>query len=251
VALLTELQYRILKKIAPGGSKHCDGSYYAGKSKLEVLLGKDLLGRIAGKTVIDFGCGEGAEAIELARKGARKVVGLDIDEARLEVARRRAAAAGVEDKCSFVSATREPADVVVSLDAFEHFDDPARILEAMSSLLRPEGEVIACFGPTWYHPLGGHMFSVFPWAHLLFSERALIRWRSDFKSDGATRFREVAGGLNRMTVRRFEQLVRRSPLRLVELKTPAIRGCDWLNNRLTREFVSARVNCRLAKRTPM
>jgi hypothetical protein len=55
--------------------------------------------------------------------------------------------------------------------------------------------------------LGGHLFSVFPWAHLIFSEQALIRWRSDFKSDGATRFSEVAGGLNQMTIRRFERLI--------------------------------------------
>lgn len=74
----------------------------------------------------------------------------------------------------------------------------------MSALLEPKGEVIASFGPTWYHPLGGHLFSVFPWAHLLFSEKALLRWRSDFKTDGATHFGEVAGGLNQMTVDRFE-----------------------------------------------
>jgi hypothetical protein len=36
-------------------------------------------------------------------------------------------------------------------------------------------------------------------AHLIFKERALIRWRAGFKTDGATRFGEVAAGLNQMT----------------------------------------------------
>jgi hypothetical protein len=53
------------------------------------------------------------------------------------------------------------------------------ILEIMYGLLKPDGRVMLCFGPIWYHPLGGHLFSVFPWAHLVFSEAALIQWRLD------------------------------------------------------------------------
>ena len=107
-----------------------------------------------------------------------------------------AAAAGLEAVCPFSTATDERADVIVSIDAFEHFDDPPSILRIMDGLLGPEAEVLASFGPTWYHSFGGHLFSVFPWAHLLFSERALMRWRSDIRNDGAARFGEVAGGLN-------------------------------------------------------
>ncbi len=100
---------------------------------------------------------------------------------------------------------RTKAEVIVSLDSFEHFGDPAGVLAVMHDLLKPGGVIIATFGPTWYHPLGGHLFSVFPWAHLLFSEQALIRWRADIRSDGATRFGEVEGGLNQMTIARFER----------------------------------------------
>jgi hypothetical protein len=39
---------------------------------------------------------------------------------------------------------------------------------------------------------------------VIFSEKALIRWRSTFKTDRATRFSEVAGGLNQMTIAKFE-----------------------------------------------
>jgi 2-polyprenyl-3-methyl-5-hydroxy-6-metoxy-1,4-benzoquinol methylase len=192
--MLTNIQYRILKRISPGAPDCCSGSNYEGKSKLAVLLGEEIYSKIAGKVIIDFGCGEGDDAIEMVERGARRVIGIDIREDILQKAKEKALSAGAQETCLFGSSTKELADVVVSLDAFEHFADPEAILESMSTLLRPTGEVLVSFGPTWYHPLGGHLFSVFPWAHLIFSEKALIRWRSTFKTDGATRFGEVAGG---------------------------------------------------------
>ena len=201
---VSDLQCNFLRFISPREPNVCSGGAFAGRSKLE-LLGTPL--DVAGKTVIDFGCGEVHECVELAKRGARKVIGVDIRPEMLERARSLAGHHGVSDTCKFAQRTQEKADMVISLDAFEHFDDPAEILSLMEALLKPEGSIRVSFGPTWYHPLGGHLFSVFPWAHLLFSERALIRWRSDFKSDGATRFREVAGGLNCMTIGRFERIV--------------------------------------------
>ena len=134
------------------------------------------------------------------------------------------------------------------MDAFEHFDDPPAVLRAMRELLKPGGSVIATFGPTWYHPLGGHLFSVFPWAHLIFTEKALIRWRSDFKTDGATSFQEVAGGLNQMTIHRFERIIKQSPFRFVEFEAVPIRKMKPLANRLTREVTTSIVRCKLVPR---
>jgi SAM-dependent methyltransferase len=247
--LLTDVQYRFLKTLSPGEPDVCSGEVFKGKSKLEMLLGRDLVCTAIGKTVIDFGCGEGHEAVELAKLGAKKVIGLDIREDILEVARRNAESAGVADRCEFGTATSQSADVVVSIDAFEHFQDPAYILTVMDSLLTPNGEVLVSFGPTWYHPLGGHLFSVFPWAHLAFTEKALIRWRADFKSDGATRFSEVAGGLNQITIRRFEQIVRASPFQFKMHECVPIRRLARLHNRWTREFTTAIVRCLLVKRS--
>lgn len=207
-----------------------------------------MLKLIAGKTVIDFGCGEGGAAIELVRHGARHVIGIDIQESLLRVARQRARDAGVEHACTFTRSTNQKADLIISLDAFEHFADPAAILRAMDTLLKPDGEIVASFGPTWHHPAGGHLFSIFPWAHLIFSEEALLRWRSGFKADGATKFREVAGGLNQITIRQFEQIVVQSPFRLATLELVPIRKLRHLHNRVTREFTTAVVRCRLAKR---
>jgi SAM-dependent methyltransferase len=162
-------------------------------------------------------------------------------------ARARAAAAGVADRCTFASGTTERADVIVSIDSFEHFADPADILRTMHDLLVPGGRVLASFGPTWYHPLGGHLFSVFPWAHLVLSEAALIRWRNDVRSDGATRFGEVAGGLNQMTIRRFVSTVGASPLTLERLECVPINKLRHLHSRLTREWTTAIVRATLRK----
>jgi len=248
--VLDGLQYRILKKIAPGDRNLMAGSAYDGQSKVDVYLGRKLLGRIKEKTVIDFGCGEGAAVVDLALSGAKKVIGIDIRQSVLDKAKEKAAIAKVEDRCEFSTSTETKADVIVSLDAYEHFEDPGAILEIMYGLLRPEGRVMVCFGPTWYHPLGGHLFSVFPWAHLVFSEAALIRWRSTIRSDGATRFSEVSGGLNQMTISRFERLVAESRFRLEELEMVPIRRLRPVHSRLTREFTTACVRATLVRKMP-
>ena len=221
--MLDDLQYQILKKISPGEHQAMSGSSYDGKSKVHVLLGNDLPTMIRDKTVIDFGCGDGVATLDLIRLGAKNVIGLDILKHALDKATNNAAVTGLTDRCEFSTSTNTKAQVIVSLDAFEHFSDPAAILEIMHNLLTPDGCVMASFGPTWYHPLGGHLFSMFPWAHLLFSEAALIRWRADIRSDGATRFTEVEGGLNRMTITNFERLVSASKFRIESLETVPIR----------------------------
>lgn len=236
----------MLRRIAPAEPEYLSRAAYQNRSKLVTLLGEDLLREVAGQDVIDFGCGYGDEALELARHGAR-VYGLDIQDDLLAHARERARVEGLGERCRFGREPSELADVIVALDSFEHFTDPAGVLAQMHSLLKGGGRVIASFGPTWYHPLGGHLFSVFPWAHLMFSERALIRWRSDLRSDGATRFGEVAGGLNQMTIAGFERLVRASPFQLERLEAVPIRKLKWIHSRHTREFTTAIVRAQLVK----
>ena len=243
------LGYRVLKALsADGETGYCDGSAYNGRSKLEVLFGPTIWQELAGKVVIDFGCGSGVEATEIAQRGAKRVIGLDLQRRLLSRARDRARDAGVSDRCDFSTETDEKADVILSIDSFEHFDDPAGILRQMRALLKDNGMVIVEFGPPWYHPLGGHLFSVFPWAHLLFTERCLIRWRSDFKSDGATRFSEVEGGLNGMTIRRFKKLVRQSDFDFASFETVPIRRVGFLSTPVTNEFFTAIVRSRLVPR---
>ena len=244
------LGYHLLRRISPGGDNaRMDGSVYASRSKLETLLGASVWREIEDKTVVDFGCGVGAEAIEMAQHGARRVIGVDMQERFLQAAREAASRAGVADRCVFVNRVEEQADVIVSLDSFEHFAHPPAILETMRQMLKPTGCVLVSFGPTWYHPLGGHLFSVFPWAHLVFTEKALIRWRTDFKTDGARHFAEVEGGLNQMTIHRFEQMVAQSSFEFAAFEAVPIRRLQALANRFTREVTTAVVRCKLVPRS--
>jgi len=245
--LPTTLEYRLLKLIAPAEPQHMSGAAYAGKSKLRVLLGEQLVESVRDKRVIDFGCGDGAEALDLVRSGASHVTGIDIRQDLLDAATLRARNEGLGNRCSFGMVATEQADAIVTIDSFEHFADPAAVLRTMYDLLVPGGFVAASFGPTWLHPLGGHLFSVIPWAHLIFSETALLRWRADIRSDGATRFAEVEGGLNQMTIGRFEALVRESPFDMAYLEAVPIRRLARLHNRLTREFITAIVRAKLVK----
>jgi SAM-dependent methyltransferase len=243
--VLDLIQYHVLKRISPQEPGYLSGDVYRDKIKVKALLGDRLFDELRGKVVIDFGCGEGDDAIALAKNQARRVIGIDIRESALEKARVKARRHHIEQTCHFCTHTDEKVDAIVSIDSFEHFSAPALVLMVMASLLKPGGALYASFGPTWYHPLGGHLFSVFPWAHLVFSERALIRWRSDIRSDGATRFCEVAGGLNQMTISRFKKLVKQSPFVVDFLEAVPIRRLRLLHNRLTREFTTSIVRCKL------
>lgn len=239
----------LLRAIAPPPPERGGDPESGQDLKLERYFGPEFLDHLRGKTLIDFGCGDGVQAVMIAKQVPDcRVIGLDIQPRFLEKARVRATRSGVADRCHFAETTDERADVIISIDAFEHFSDPASILETMSGLLKPGGEVMASFGPTWLHPYGGHLFSVFPWAHLIFTERALIRWRAEFRPDGATRFCEVEGGLNQIRIADFERLVADSPLAVDWLESVPVRNLSFLRWKPLREFGSSIVRCRLACR---
>lgn len=219
---------------------------YKAATKIETLFGPTFWDQIHGKIVLDFGCGQGNEAIAMAQRGASEVIGLEIQQERLAIAKAHHAATGVHN-CRFTDCVDSKVDVILSMDAFEHFDRPNLILLEMARLLKPEGRVIASFGYPWYHPKGGH-FPLFPWAHLLLTEKALMKWRCKYKTDGARRFGEIAGGLNQMSIGRFERLVAASPLRFETFETLPIRSLRLLHCRITREFLTSVVRCNLVHR---
>lgn len=244
-----EIGYKLLRRLV----KVCPGNEvttaYDGLSKMEVFFGPEIWRDLAHKTVLDFGCEAGIEAIDMAQHGVRRVIGLDIREEPLASARESAKKAGVEDSCVFTTQTNEKVDVVVSLDAFEHYADPLAMLKVMRRLLKDDGYVLACFGPTWYHPLGGHGFSIFPWAHLLFSESVLMRWYREDSGRPAYHFEEVTGGLNKLTVKRFKRIVAQSEFEFESIEPVPIRKLKFLSNKWTREFTTAVVKCKLVPKS--
>src|SRR4051812_14382462 len=136
-----ELGYRVLRRFAPPASwlTKLSGATKPTPSKLQAYWGPQVWDELIDRTVIDFGCRTGADAVEVARHGARHVTGIDIVPEALAVAARAAAAANVAHRCTFTTEAAGKADRIICIDAFEHFEDPAGILGVMAGLLNPGG----------------------------------------------------------------------------------------------------------------
>jgi SAM-dependent methyltransferase len=76
-----------------------------------VLLAQ--LGDVATRhpTVLEFGCGTGALSVALLEREAARATGIDLSEASLDVARRRAASAGVDERATFIGGNAAAMDV--------------------------------------------------------------------------------------------------------------------------------------------
>jgi 2-polyprenyl-6-hydroxyphenyl methylase/3-demethylubiquinone-9 3-methyltransferase len=101
---------------------------------------------LAGKIVLDIGCGGGILAESMARKGA-DVTGIDLSEKALKVADLHSLETGVQVRYELISAeamaTREPGryDVVTCMEMLEHVPDPAAIVHACATLVKPGGHL--------------------------------------------------------------------------------------------------------------
>ncbi|WP_249975649.1 bifunctional 2-polyprenyl-6-hydroxyphenol methylase/3-demethylubiquinol 3-O-methyltransferase UbiG [Vreelandella olivaria] len=101
---------------------------------------------LAGKSVLDVGCGGGILSESMAHRGAN-VTGIDLGEAPLGVARLHAEASGVAVDYRNISvealAAEQPGkyDVVTCMEMLEHVPDPASVIRACSELVRPGGYV--------------------------------------------------------------------------------------------------------------
>lgn len=101
---------------------------------------------LAGRRVLDVGCGGGILSEAMAARGA-VVTGIDLGAANIEVARLHLLESGreVDYRCTSVEslAAEQPAsfDVVTCMELLEHVPDPASVIEACARLVRPGGPV--------------------------------------------------------------------------------------------------------------
>ena len=101
---------------------------------------------LAGKKVLDVGCGGGILSEAMAQRGA-DVTGIDMGEAPLNIAKLHALESGISVKYQQIPveqlAEEMPAsfDVVTCLEMLEHVPDPASIIQACYKLVKPGGMV--------------------------------------------------------------------------------------------------------------
>ncbi|MGY3926624.1 bifunctional 2-polyprenyl-6-hydroxyphenol methylase/3-demethylubiquinol 3-O-methyltransferase UbiG [Aeromonas simiae] len=104
-------------------------------------------GGLFGKKVLDIGCGGGILAESMARRGAI-VTGIDMGKEPLSVARLHALEQGVELEYRQITAEAHALeaagqyDVVTCMEMLEHVPDPASVLRAIATLVRPGGQVV-------------------------------------------------------------------------------------------------------------
>jgi 2-polyprenyl-6-hydroxyphenyl methylase/3-demethylubiquinone-9 3-methyltransferase len=106
----------------------------------------DGITHLAGKQVLDIGCGGGILTEAMARRGAH-AKGIDLAEKPLKVAMLHKLESGLAVDYECISAedmaAREPAsrDVVTCMEMLEHVPDPASIVAACAALVKPGGDV--------------------------------------------------------------------------------------------------------------
>ena len=187
-----------------------------------------------GKEILYFGCGTGYQSVALARTGARRVVGLDVNTSHLEKARDLAGQLGLVNEVKFFArldnSLRGRFDMVISQNSMEHFPDPAGALSEMKAAINKNGIILITFGCPWFSPYGSHMhfFVKVPWINLIFDEKTVMNVRRHFRNDGATRYEDVEGGLNKMSVARFETLIKESGLRVTYKHYEGVKGLNVL-----------------------
>ena len=101
-------------------------------------------GGLAGKTVLDVGCGGGILSESMAKLGA-KVTGIDMAEAPLSVAKLHLYESNLNIDYQQITAEQlseeQPAsfDIITCLEMLEHVPDPASVITACHRLVKPEG----------------------------------------------------------------------------------------------------------------
>ncbi len=214
--------------------------------------------RLAGKDVLDFGCGSGALSEIIARDfKAASVIGIDMDSDAIERAcdhlDQANLTADVAGRLSFRHATDdrridlpdESCDIICCFDVLEHIPNVSETLAEWQRVLRPGGEVWIWWSP-WMGPYGHHVESLIPlpWVHLLFSPATVFAvcaeifddpdfvprlWDIDAETGTrrANKWRDMKTYepfLNRMRSEEFEGLIRKTTFDIRDRRRAGFAG---------------------------
>jgi ubiquinone/menaquinone biosynthesis C-methylase UbiE len=100
------------------------------------------------KIVLDFGCGNGIHSFFIAKAGAKKVVGIDLSEKSLDIAREKAKREGMGERVEFLKMDCEKTefpensfDIVFDGGTFSSLD-LNNVFPELVRILKPEGRVL-------------------------------------------------------------------------------------------------------------
>lgn len=206
---------------------------------------------VAGLDILDLGCGEGELSFLMAKMGAKSVTGIDAIGDRVRSAQRRAATetGPVVPKFSVAADLEKIAlpdasvDLILCFDVLEHILSFESIIPEWKRVLRPGGRVFIWWVP-WFHPYGHHIESLvpLPWCHAVFSEKTLVKtcariydmpefkprlWDLDaagLKKPNKWQAMTELPDVNRLTIGRFERILKRTGLAIVERRARGFSG---------------------------
>lgn len=198
---------------------------------------------VRGLDILDLGCGEGELSFMLAERGAKSVIGIDAIADRIASGKRRLAETPGVKTIDFrlaadtrtIGLPDASVDLIVCFDVLEHIMDYEPVIAEWARVLRPGGRVFIWWVP-WFHPWGPHIESLvpLPWAHVFFSDEALLEtcariydmpeftprlWDLDQngqKKPNKWRAMTRLPDVNRLTIGRFESILRRVGLGIAE-----------------------------------
>jgi len=116
-------------------------------NRLDQIFRKDMYERytftiehcepVKDRKFLDVGCGNGMYSLELARRGAAKVVGIDIAEVMIDLCRKSSQEKNLDDRCSFLQTDlldykpETTFDVSFGIGLFDYISDPLPVLKRM------------------------------------------------------------------------------------------------------------------------
>ena len=104
-----------------------------------------LLPDLTGKTVLDLGCGDGKHCVDFIARGAKSVVGIDISEKMLQIARTENANDAIRYlnlSMTDIGDLRETFDFIYSNMAFHYIEDFASFAKTLFDVLNPDGRLL-------------------------------------------------------------------------------------------------------------
>jgi ubiquinone/menaquinone biosynthesis C-methylase UbiE len=126
-------------------------NYWRGVVQKRLELNVEKLRPLAGKKILDVGCGSGRFCIAFAQNGAEKVIGIDFAKGMIEIADKLASEAGVAERCKFITgafpdavpAGEAPFEACTANGFFDYIEDPVPLITQMRELTK--GKLIMSF----------------------------------------------------------------------------------------------------------
>ena len=112
-------------------------------------------GNVRDRSICDVGCGSGRFVNELARRGARRVLGIDVAPEMLKMARELVTSNGVASRCDFVHTDvlhwtpREQFDMTIAIGFWDYIADPPGRLRVIRQMTREGGKFLSAWPRYW------------------------------------------------------------------------------------------------------